>query len=58
MSVLQIQAKWIAHYEAERAADVRLGWVRESGAKPIKILGQEDIGKLEDEVLKELGKVG
>jgi hypothetical protein len=54
---LRIQARWIAHYELERAAEVRLSWVRKSGAKPIKILSQEDVDKLEQEVLKELGIV-
>lgn len=51
---VRVQARWIAHYEVERALDVRRGWVRRAGAGVVRVLTKGEVADLEREVLEEL----
>ncbi|KAJ5351933.1 hypothetical protein N7452_000907 [Penicillium brevicompactum] len=53
---VRVQQKWIQREKVEESSDIREGWIRKAGEK-IQVFTKEDMQKLENEVLKELGYI-
>ena len=53
---VRVQEKWIQREKVEESSDIREGWIRKAGEKS-QVFTKEDLQKLENEVLKELGYI-
>jgi hypothetical protein len=53
---VRVQEKWIQREKVEESSDIREGWIRKAGEKS-QVFTKEDMQELENEVLKELGRI-